>query len=889
MQLSPRRTAVGGPLQLAGRGDALRGATSAVEGSGGAVIVGPEGIGKTALVNHVARAAGSGFHVVHVYGSAVSARTDYGPLNWLLSELPEMALGNPVQVLRGVKAHLAQLAAGRRTLLVVDNIHELDPLSQTVTVQLARQSAVALLATTPDILRCGEEMVRLWSDGVIRRIDLGPLGTCEAQALMEGVAGGRMSALAVRTVWAQTRGNPLFTSLLCRDQIAAGRIQDRGGTWALTGPMTYTGEISDWMETWYRQLPEQERRIVELASLCPGLPIDTLLAAADPDSLDSLEERGVLKVGHGDGAVSLREPLYARLVAGLIPVGRSYDLWQDIMDTGPDLSVFSDAPAKAYAEWSAVSGNAIPAELAQRACAAANRTGEPEAALKISAAVQAPQPALMLERARALAASDRRREAERDLLAVLDCQDRDTLVPALLELVRIARTLPQPAIAPRAALRQATEAAASLPEPERSYAQHSIVIAEAALAVQDAELEAVPEGLEALCTDRNATESARLTGRALRCQALALAGRTDDARDEASALWTDLQAADVPEVVGGEVLTGILCAYVQAGELLLALEVLNGSARLRYLDAHLGSWTELPAGAVHALSGRPDAALEYLLPALRQLEVRDPRDLLPLAYAATAYCYAAKQEWDKMGEYLAAAPKFKCRPAVHVASATKYFQAAAVLDRKSDPGSAAVLTEQGIQAQAKGCYPEAMVCFATAAVYGDGRAALLLESAAATGEGINAAMWRSLGTGLRQGSGRMLHDVAERLLHLGHFGLGHKTALAAHEAAAAGKDRDLARRARTVANECYRFLSEANSIERRLAALSEFERDLSIRAAGGESSARLGNALHLSPRTVDWHLGRIFQKLHVSGRAELRRLIGDQTGSRTADSEGDRK
>ena len=224
-----------------------------------------------------------------------------------------------------------------------------------------------------------------------------------------------------------------------------------------------------------------------------------------------------------------------------------------------------------------------------------------------------------------------------------------------------------------------------------------------------------------------------------------------------------------------------------------------------------------------------------------------------------------------------------------IAAATRYFQASAVLAWKSDPVSAATLTEQGVQAKAQGCYPEAVLCFATAAVYGSGRAAVLLESAAAAGEGANADMWRSLGAGLRQRSGKMLCQAAQQLLCLGHFGLGYKTALAANDAALAGKDRDLARRARSVANECYRFLAEANSIARRLAALSEFERGLAVRAASGESSVRLGNALHLSPRTVDWHLGRIFQKLHVSGRAELGRLLGDEPGSRPPAPDGEDK
>ncbi|HTZ22534.1 MAG TPA: helix-turn-helix transcriptional regulator [Streptosporangiaceae bacterium] len=43
-------------------------------------------------------------------------------------------------------------------------------------------------------------------------------------------------------------------------------------------------------------------------------------------------------------------------------------------------------------------------------------------------------------------------------------------------------------------------------------------------------------------------------------------------------------------------------------------------------------------------------------------------------------------------------------------------------------------------------------------------------------------------------------------------------------------------------------------------------------AAAGHTSPEIAAALYLSPRTVDWHLRKIFTKLGVSNRRELRRL-----------------
>jgi DNA-binding CsgD family transcriptional regulator len=57
--------------------------------------------------------------------------------------------------------------------------------------------------------------------------------------------------------------------------------------------------------------------------------------------------------------------------------------------------------------------------------------------------------------------------------------------------------------------------------------------------------------------------------------------------------------------------------------------------------------------------------------------------------------------------------------------------------------------------------------------------------------------------------------------------------------------------------------------------LTPQEVEIAQRAAGHQTNAEIGAQLFLSPRTVEWHLRKVFTKLGIGSRKELRAALPD--------------
>ena len=130
--------------------------------------------------------------------------------------------------------------------------------------------------------------------------------------------------------------------------------------------------------------------------------------------------------------------------------------------------------------------------------------------------------------------------------------------------------------------------------------------------------------------------------------------------------------------------------------------------------------------------------------------------------------------------------------------------------------------------------------------------------------------------GLANHDGDLLDDAAGRFEKLGAMAMAADAAAqAAREHARANsrlKELESSTHAHWHASQCGLRTPATATIERPLP-ITDREREVATLVAAGLSSRQIGERLHVSARTVEGHLYRIFTKLGIADRDELAHLL----------------
>jgi predicted ATPase len=249
------------------------------------LLSGEPGIGKTRLLDEIAaRASGEGARVLRggsfeaegmpPYLPFLEALGDYvrtaplealraqvGPSVDILSTiLPELEdrLGPAarlhalpaeqarLRLFEAVGAFLAAIAAAAPVLLILDDLHWVDPASLDLLAYVARRYRTARLmvlgACRPtegaEHAALQRVLVELQRQRVLTTLSLEPLPADDSAALTASVLGGEASAEVGRRIHEQSEGNPFFAEELLRWWTETGALAQRGQRWTLVrGPL----------------------------------------------------------------------------------------------------------------------------------------------------------------------------------------------------------------------------------------------------------------------------------------------------------------------------------------------------------------------------------------------------------------------------------------------------------------------------------------------------------------------------------------------------------------------------------------------------------------------------------------------------------------------------
>jgi len=827
------------------------------------LLVGPAGIGKTTLGAAVARRLHEGGHrVVPVLAERALAGVPLGAMASALGGLPADPGATPAERLQLLAAALAPAAA--RALLVVDDAPRLDEASAAAVRQFVRASGVPCVLSA----RTGEDLpdalAHLDAEGLVERIEVAPLADDVAAAAVERALGGPAEPESLRTLLRRAAGNPSSLRRLLEEAERVGvRPSPSGAIIPETElPEALAREIAERLAP----LGDRERALAEFLAVVESIDADLV---PDARALRHLERHG-LAMRDGDGARLAHPLLGEHLAEALVgPAGdhRRLEAARVLEGTGRDALRFralglrmqtSEPPTTAELSWAAVHANAfddrtVAIRYARHAVESAQRRREaaPAAALTVLLAALSMSGSL----------DDADRAFDEALTAASD--DAESAEAATLSGFHYAVRRRDPARA--AALGQ--EVLDRLGDPSaRSYLAANVAKWRL-MAGQVSEDPGVP--LEP-------TEDAAfaLSPLILRLTVAIFGGDVPEARAAIGEGRPLIAVARGVTRHGRELL--------DFGEYLVMLlegrgeEAAAFAERVRpdRFDEAAGMWSYGQSMAEYH-AGRLEEAYRLSRDAVEQLEWRDFLGALGAARGVQVATMAALGDRDRAREQLATlepdAERFPSA-ALQLAEARAWLLHAEGADERA----AAVLAEAAAAAIEVG-YPSFAALSAHLAVrFGQPDAVLapLRDAAARAPEARLVGLIRDHAEALDRGDPPELLAVAEQLAAARWNAAAHDAALQAADAARRAGAASVARRARALASRLAAELQPSPLAGAAADALSPRELAVARLAADRERNREIADRLGISLRTVENHLASIYRKLDVTGRDELRAVLG---------------
>ncbi|MGQ0624667.1 MAG: AAA family ATPase [Sporichthyaceae bacterium] len=282
------------------------------------VLVGAAGVGKTRLAREARTALEeAGRSTQWVTATHAAARTPLGAFAPLLPAYRDGAGTDTVQdLLRQSARALVARADGRALVLFVDDAQLLDETSAGLLHQLVATDAVLVVLTLRSGEPAPEPVTALWKDDLAVRIELPQLDDGAVDDLLCAALGGQVDPATVRELIARSDGNVLFLRELVLGAMADGSLVGDLGVWRLRAPLSPSERIVELVAARLRDLAPDSLALLQLAAYAEPLGTRELTEVGGLDAVEELERVGLL-ASERDGRrlqVRMAHPLYADVV-----------------------------------------------------------------------------------------------------------------------------------------------------------------------------------------------------------------------------------------------------------------------------------------------------------------------------------------------------------------------------------------------------------------------------------------------------------------------------------------------------------------------------------------------------------------------------------------------
>jgi DNA-binding CsgD family transcriptional regulator/tetratricopeptide (TPR) repeat protein len=851
----------------------------------GVALLGEAGVGKTRLMTEaVAGEEAAGASVEWVRATEAARHITLGSFAHLLAPGDEAHQRD--DLLHLALARLRERAGDAPFLLAVDDAHLLDDVSVAVLHLVVTQSPIRVLASVRTGERLPPGLAALWKDELLARLDVGPLDRDATEALVIEVLGAEAPATLLDRTWRLSRGNALFVREMVR--AAVERQAVGGGGQLMLSPGEPRARLSELVEERLRLLAPGPRAALDVVALGEQVPLVAAERLASPADIEELEARGLVQlVGADEQDVQVAHPLYGEVLAAALPRLRRRALLRQLVEAVDGLDGFDRLRVATWRLDSAEPGD--PDQLLPLAREALGRLDH-----------------RLAERLARAAGGTTRADAGLVLGEALSGEGRVEEALAALASLRPE----QPELVARVAIAQANELFLHLDRSQQGF--EVLKAADAELAGHprwQAECRSVtaqmlmfalrlPEAgalADELLASPDADEPTRLRAATVAVTAWGAQGRVIDAL---GLLDDDLHASAARhrrQVPFGDL--QLRMARFQtlywAGDALALDEFTRSGLGMRLADpppSLTGILAGFRGGALLA-RGQARRALAELQRASRLLAESDWFGQRPLAEAIRARAAVFAGELDVADEAVAAADAAFAADPLRGARTYPYIElsrawALAARGSRGDAAERCVDLGTAMEHVAK---PLAIEVLHAAARLG--RAADVVEALRRLGAAVQgpmapvvaghvAALVAGDADGLAASSSKFEAVGADLLA-----AEAARSAANAHQRSGRGASASTAAaRAEALLVRCGHPRSPAlEPLSGSGEELTGREREVATLAAGGRTSAEIADALFLSVRTVDTHLGRVYRKLRIDGRHELAAVLDSPTSGSRAD------